>query len=132
LPLDRHLAADASASQVADAVLAVWLEIDGALHPIIGRRGVAALYNRSLRLSEAGHPWLSEGHLGNLSALDTGTLKATLSRHLPHEAAQAGAAHLQTFQGLLVSLVGPLLTERLLGSVWASAPSDPAAQDSAP
>jgi hypothetical protein len=117
---------------VADAVLAVWLEADSALHPIIGRRGVAALYNRSLRLSEAGHPWLSEGHLVNLSALDTSALKAALSRHLPHEAALAGAAHLQTFQSLLASLVGSLLTERLLGSSWASAPRDPPAQDTSP
>jgi hypothetical protein len=75
---------------------------------------------------------LSEGHQGNLSALETGALKATLSRHLPHEAARAGAAHFQSFQGLLASLVGPLLTERLLGSIWASAPDNPAAQDAAP
>ncbi len=111
---------------------AVWGEVDGALFPIIGRRGVAALYNRSLHLCEAGYPWLSEGHRGGLNAMDTDALRTTLASRTSEAAAQAAAAHFQSFQELLASLVGPRLTERLLGSVWASTPSGSAAQDTLP
>jgi acetyl-CoA acetyltransferase len=42
-PLGDRVADDASAGQIADAIVALWQEIDQALHPIIGHRGVAAL-----------------------------------------------------------------------------------------
>ena len=50
-PLAGRLTSDEAAPEVADTVVAIWLEIDQALHPIIGHRGVAALYDRSLNLT---------------------------------------------------------------------------------
>ena len=50
-PLADLVSDGADAEQLADAIVAMWLEIDQALHPIIGHRGVAALYNRSLHLT---------------------------------------------------------------------------------
>jgi hypothetical protein len=117
---------------VAAAVAATWAEIDDLLNPIIGRRGVAALYNRSLHLSEREHTWLGEGHAGSLAALNTEALQRALSLRPPMAAAQAAAAQLQSFHDLLSSLVGPSLTKHLLGSVWASAPGDTVAQDTPP
>ena len=66
------------AEQVADAIVAIWLEIDQALHPIIGHRGVAALYNRSLHLTAAAYPWLAMGQHGVPAAVDPSALRAAL------------------------------------------------------
>jgi hypothetical protein len=44
---------DADTSQVADAVVALWLQPDQTLHPTLGHRGVAALFNRSVKHTAA-------------------------------------------------------------------------------
>jgi hypothetical protein len=133
-PLDRRLAAhgDVDAGQVADAVAAVWRDIDLSLHPIIGHRGVAALYDRSLALASARHPWLATGPPVAPAAIDASALHAALAMRPPAEAAAGGGALLQVFRDLLSSLIGAALTDRLLRDVW-SRPTDPAtAQDSSP
>ena len=133
-PLDRRLAAhgDVDAGEVADAVLAVWHEIDQALHPIIGQRGVAALYDRSLALASTRHPWLASGHPVAPDAIDPSALYAALVNQPPAEAAAGGSALLQVFRDLLSSLIGTSLTDRLLREVWPR-PTDPAtAEDSSP
>jgi hypothetical protein len=105
---------DASAEQVADAIATIWLEIDHALNPIVGHRGVAALYNRSLKLAAPAHPWLTTVHHDVLAAVDLPVLKATLSQQTAAEGAAGGLALLHAFHALLASLVGASLTERLL------------------
>lgn len=130
-PLGGRLAVGADAEQVADAILAVWAEIDQALNPIIGHRGVAALYNRSLNLTAARYPWLAAGHQGVLAAVDLGALKAALAQRAPAEAAVGGSALLQSFHALLCSLVGASLTDRLLVSVWAQPAGAVPGQDTA-
>ncbi len=116
--LTRRVPADADAEQIADAVVVIWLEINQALHPIIGFRGVAALYNRSLRITTREYPWLGDGHQGVLAAVDASALKATLLRQPPDVAAAGGMALFVTFHELLASLVGPSLTDQLLRAVW--------------
>jgi len=119
----------ADAAQIADAIVAIWMEIDEALHPIIGHRGVAALYNRSLTLTAAAYPWLAMGHQGVLAAIDPTALKAALVSQAPAEAAAGGNALFHSFHELLASLVGPSLTDRLLRSVWAHPAGASPAQD---
>ncbi len=131
-PLGQRLPADADASQVADAVDAVWREIDQALHPIVGHRGVVALYNRSLTLASARHPWLAAGHLGALAAIDATALRAALVQQPPVEAAAGGGALLQSFRDLLSSLIGASLTDRLLRPVWAPTPGAAPLEDASP
>jgi hypothetical protein len=131
-PLGRRLVPGADASQVADAVEAVWREIDQALHPIVGHRGVVALYNRSLTLAAARHPWLATGHRGALAAIDASALRAVLVRRQPAEAAAGGGALLQSFRDLLSSLIGASLTERLLHPVWAPTTDTETGQDDTP
>ncbi len=128
-PLGGRLVEGASAGQVADTVGAIWLEIDEALHPIIGRRGMAALYNRSLSLAVADHPWLAAGYQGALSAIDTAALKSALAGQTAAEATAGGSALFQSFHGLLASLVGSSLTDRLLHPVWEHSSGVSAAQD---
>jgi len=103
---------------VAEAVGAIWLEIDHALHPVFGHRGVAALYSRSLSLAASTYPWLKPGYKSALFAIDPGALKAVLAKQTPAEATAAGSALFQSFHDLLASLVGDSLTDRLLRSVW--------------
>jgi hypothetical protein len=120
---------DATASQVADATALTWQAIDLALTPIVGHRGVAALYRRSLHLNREAHPFLARIAEEVKSSLNLEALKSVLAQQGSDDAAAAGGAVLQTFYELLTSLVGPSLTERLLRSVWANFLSGSAAQD---
>jgi hypothetical protein len=128
-PLGHRITEDADVEQIADTVVAIWLEIDQTLYPIIGHRGVAALYNRSLKLTAAAYPWLAMGHPGLMAAPDPAALKGALMQHTAADAAAGGSALFQTFHELLASLVGVPLTERLLSCVWASLSGASAAQD---
>lgn len=128
-PLAGRLPAGATAGQVADAVGAIWLEIDQALHPILGRRGVAALYTRSLKLTVAAYPWLGPGYQRSLSVVDPAALRAAIAEQTGTEATAGATALFKSFHELLVSLVGASLTDRLLRSVWDHSSGAASAQD---
>jgi hypothetical protein len=119
----------ATASQIADATLEAWQAIESALAPIIGQRGVAALYKRSLHLNRPARPALAAALEGTQPLLDLEPLKNALAQQSAAEAAATGGELLQTFHELLTTLVGPSLTERLLRSVWTNFLSGPPAQD---
>ena len=127
-PLAYRVHAHADAAQIARAVVGLWDEIDDALTPIVGAGGVVALYQRSLHLTATAHPWLAIKANGG----DPANLQSLLAQQSPADAAAGGSAFLLTFHGLLSSLVGPSLTERLLRSVWAPLSSGPPPQDSSP
>jgi len=116
--LARRAGPDADAAQIAVAMAAIWREISAALTPIIGNRGAAALYQRSVHLSTALHPWLSVLMNSNAATLDASELEPLLAQQTRAEAMVGGSDLLQTFQQLLASLIGASLTERLLRSVW--------------
>jgi hypothetical protein len=120
----------ADATQIADAMVSTWLEIDAALRPVIGQGGVAALYKRSLYLTAPAHTWLTSTHEGIHAPMDLVMLRAVLAQQSNATAAAGSRALLHTFNELLASLVGPSLTERLLRSVWANSLSGLPAQDS--
>jgi hypothetical protein len=128
-PLGHRLQAGADVGQVAETILALWQEIDQALTPIVGHRGVAALYNRSLKLTAVAHPWLASASSAVLAAMDPSALKAALLQQTATQAAAGGSALFETFRELLASLVGAALTERLLRSVWTPSSGVPPAQD---
>lgn len=131
-PLAHRVQADAPASQIAEAIAATWLEIDAALSPIVGHRGLVALYKRSLYVTASGHPWLEGLHEGVPSTMDLARLKAAVSQQSSADAAAGGSEMFRVFHDLLESMVGPSLTERLLRSVWALTPHGPAEQDTTP
>lgn len=122
----------ANAAQIADAIVSAWQEIETVLSPIVGQRGVAMLYKRSLYLIGPAHPWLAGMQEGVQTAVDLAALKSVFAQQSSTDAAAAGVALLQTFYDLLASLVGPALTEQLLRPVWAHFPSGPTAQDTSP
>lgn len=123
---------DADAAQIADAIVSTWQEVNTTLIPILGERGVAALYQRSLYLTASAHSWLSVTYTGIQTPMDLDALKKVIAQQTSANAIAGGAAVLQTFYGLLASLVGPLLTERLLRSVWANSFSGGPALDTTP
>lgn len=126
-PLAHRLNSDADAPALAEAIVAVWQEIDLALTPIVGSRGFAALYKRSIYVTGRSHPWLMAVHDSALASVNLADLNSVF-RQQPRAVAAAGAATLfDTFHDLLVSMVGPSLTARLLRSVWADASSGPSA-----
>jgi hypothetical protein len=75
-PLVRRVREEAHAIQIADAVVAVWQEIDAALTPILGTRGLAALCKHSLYLAGLLHPRLAATPEGIQAPLDFAALKS--------------------------------------------------------
>jgi hypothetical protein len=132
-PLTGRLPEDADAVQIADTSVAVWQSIDRALNPVVGPKGLAALYHRSLTLTIPHHAWLGDARRGDaLSAMDLAALQSTLAQQPAAEAAAASVDHFRAFRELLASLVGAALTERLLGTVWDHSSGTPPAQDTTP
>jgi len=119
----------ASSRQVAEMVASAFRDIDQALTPIIGQRGVAALYKRSMHLASQTHPWLRRPREGVHPAMDVAALTTDLALRTAAAAAAAGGQLLQTFCDLLTSLIGASLTERLLRTVWATFLSGPSVQE---
>ena len=131
-PLARRLAMDADAAQIADAVVALWQEVDAALAPVVGRRGVAVLLVRSVHVASAAHPWMAALVEDSRPALDPAALQSLLARQSSAEAAAGGSAVLRTVHELLTSLVGPSLSERLLRTVGARPSDTPPTHDTSP
>lgn len=128
--LTRRAGPDASAAQVAYAATATWHEVGAALAPIIGQRGVCALYQRSLHLTRPAYPYLAGLAESSQPTLDVAALQTVLTNQTSDDAADASGAVLQTFHELLTQLIGAPLTERLLRSVWANFLSGETTQDS--
>ena len=127
--LGRLAASGATTTRIADAVIATWQAVDAALAPVIGGRGVAALYGRSLYLVRTAHPWLAALHQGPRTKLDLPLLAATLESQGAASAAAGGGDQFQSLYELLDSLIGSSLTGQLLGAAWDNAFDGLAAQD---
>jgi hypothetical protein len=134
--IDKNLgalaASGADAGQVAQAAVVAWTAVDRALSPIIGARGMAALYKRSLHLALTEYPWLAVAYEDALQPGDFASLRVALSQQAATNAAAAHDAMLQTFEDLLNNLIGRSLTRRLLQAVWDHPSSGDAVQDNSP
>ena len=119
LSLQRLTAGGATSNRIADAVVTTWQAIQAALVPVIGGRGVAALYGRSLYLIRASYPWMNG--TGDHTQMDLELLRTALSHQESATAAAGAGAHLHSLSELLGSLIGPSLAGQLLGPVWNNA-----------
>lgn len=128
----RSIPADGEPQGIADAAVAVWTVIDGALSPVIGARGNAALYKRSLHLARAQYPWLAAAYEGAVQPGDYGALRAALAQQTATQASQAHEELLRIFHDLLADLIGRSLTERLLQAAWPPHSYGNAVQDDSP
>ena len=128
-PLAHRVGEGADALAVAEAVVAVWRDIDVALRPIIGQGGVVALFHRSVHLTAAVHPWLASDGQEPMVGLDFEALKSSLASQSVAQALACGNRLLLTFHQLLVSLIGVSLAERLLRPAWGPSSSRKPMQD---
>lgn len=124
--------AGASGQQIADASVTIWRAVDAALAPVIGLRGSAALYRRSVHLVRQSHPWLAPANGAPAEPGDFETLHAALKQQTGPQAAAAHDAVLQTFHDLLAELIGRTLTQRLLQAAWDAPTTGDTAQDTSP
>jgi hypothetical protein len=95
-------------------MISVWQDIAAALHSIIGRQGIAALYDRSVSLTSKQHPWLAHSRTGTDNSVDAAALRAVVARQTAGDAAAGASEFLQTFYAVLTGLIGPALCEQLL------------------
>lgn len=131
--LQRLAAGGATNHHIADAVVTTWQAIEAALAPVIGGKGVAALYGRSLHLVRTMHPWLAAAHQGAHTQMDLELLRAALAQQESSAAAAAGSGdHLNSLSELLGSLIGTSLAGQLLGPVWDKAFNGIAGKENSP
>ncbi len=115
----EHLAASgAPAAQIAGSVASTWRHVEESLTPILGPQGVVALYKRSLVLTSRSHSWLAPLVEAAPGAIDLAALTAAMTQQESNDAGRAGGELLETFYGLVNSLIGASLTHRLLRFMW--------------
>lgn len=107
--------------RVAEVAIDLWERLSAGLVMIIGNDGFAALYDRSVHLASATHPWLvpDEPPAGSHSRF--ARLKSCLQARTPDEAREATVLLLGTFTDVLVTLIGQTLTTNILRAAWGDA-----------
>ena len=116
--LGHAVSGGASAQRVAELIARTFQGIDQVLAPIIGQQGMEALFRRSLQLGDSICAQLHSSSTAVSIAVNLELLSTELARQTAAVAASAGSKLLHVFRGLLSSLIGPALTERLLSSLW--------------
>lgn len=130
--LAQLVAQGEDAASIAEAATRAWQQAEDVLTPLIGKRGVAALYQRSIHITTSIYPWLAACYQGVQHEMQLDLLKQTLAQYSSADAAIASAELFNTFHDLLASLIGQSLTARLLQSVWITSSSGAAARDLLP
>lgn len=129
----EHLAArGADTEQLSTAIISTWKVIEGTLAPVLGKKGVAALYARSLYLTVPAHGWLAALSTRHDEPMDLAQLEEVLAQQRSSDVAAGGGAHLQAMHELLASLIGPSLTGQLLRAAWDNPFERPAPEDLSP
>ena len=115
--LSKRAAAGWDTESIAALVVSMWNDIHAALVPIIGHRGVAALFHRTLHLVRHDYPWLTASQASLADPIDFAALQPALLRQSLANVIAANGALLEKFLEQLASLIGESLTERLLQAV---------------
>jgi hypothetical protein len=127
--LRQRAGPDAGAAAVAAAARRAGDELAPVLAPIVGVAGIDALAARAMHLAQREYPWLEKTrdleHREGLFA----HVGFSLEQQDPAVAADAAAAVLATFAGLLVRLIGEPLAARLLRQAWADGFSEVATEE---
>ncbi len=131
--LTQRVAEDANSRQIADAIGAMWADIESSLQPVLGRRGVSALFKRTLHLTAIRHPWLAAVKAGGAdSAADLVELTELFAQQSPAAVTEAGCDLFAIFRDLLTTLIGERLSERLLQAAWSTSSRAAPVQDPNP
>jgi hypothetical protein len=119
-------------AHIADAIVRTLQDINAVLIPVVGPKGVAALYRRSLYVCTSSHARLANTYESLVIAMDLVELKSLLVLQNRADALFFGEELLKAFYELLATLIGPSLTARLLRVVWENSLSTTPAQDISP
>lgn len=122
-------AAGADAGQIAGEAVAAWDAIHRAMAPVIGPRGSAALYHRTLHVARTTYPWLGAPCEAAAEPGDFAPLRRALASQAAVDAAAAHDSMLRTFFELLASLIGEPLTARLLQGIGDGLSNDISSQE---
>lgn len=103
-----------------------WITLCACLEEIIGQEGVTALYDRSLHLAGAMHPWMLEPNADPGQPLPGKPLRferlqCALQTRSPTEALQAEVFLFSTLIRVLSTLIGQELTLNILRAAWGDA-----------
>jgi hypothetical protein len=101
----------------ADVSIVLWERLAAELTVIIGDRGFASLYSRSLNEAGAEFAWL-EPHPPKPPFDAFNLLGSILETRAPAEAQAANAAVLNIFIDTLIKLIGELVTNSILRAAW--------------
>lgn len=99
------------------SAIGIWERLAHQLISIIGDGGFQSLYERSLYLTGITSPWIAEGHFSQTD-FPFANLKTCLESRDATEASEANIVLLLTFLDILASLIGNVLTESILQSIW--------------
>lgn len=101
----------------ADGSVMLWGGLAAELTVIIGERGFASLYSRSLYQAGVQFAWLAP-HPPKAAADAFKLLASSLEMRAPAEAQAANGALLNIFIDTLTILIGELLTNTILRTAW--------------
>ena len=123
--LARLASEGAPPERIACRAALVWRNVAKALSPIIGHGGVAALFKRSVAMTNTTYPWLGTMQQDGLDPSGIFTaLQTALSQQPSADAAAGNSAVLLKFIEILTSLIGESLVGRLLSTVWDESAND--------
>jgi hypothetical protein len=127
--LTRRAGPDADAAALAAAVRRASDELARALAPLMGRLGIEAIAGRAVHLVQREYPWLAAARDSEQAEELFGQISLSLAQQDSAVAADAAAAVLATFTGLVVRLIGEPLAIRLMRQAWPDAFSDAGAEE---
>lgn len=127
--LSRLAANGADADRVAALAAEKMRAIHFALAPIIGDRGVSALYRRSLFLIARRASWADLLHDEDSASSDYAALQSAIAQQPSSDAFKVTEAFFETLYAVLVSLIGTELTERLLHPMFDTSSNGHAVQE---
>lgn len=99
---------------IASNAAALWQRIDTILSPVLGRRGVAALYERSITAISAEYPVFEQVSFEHVPT-DFTFIEQVLTQLEPARAIAVHTVLVHTFHNLLTELIGTPLAEQILG-----------------
>jgi hypothetical protein len=116
--ITRRAGVRPDADAIAQSTLLTWQKIATQLEPVIGARGVDALFRRSLHLVGKTYHWLEGIGVRGNGAVSLASIRICFEGRETALAIDAACALLGTFTGLLANLIGESLSMRLLDIVW--------------
>jgi hypothetical protein len=128
-PLAGRIAPDADAAAIAQAVVDCWRDVEAALSPIIGQRGVLAIYHRCMHVASATYVWLPRTPADPAAPMDLAALQTLFAQQPVAQALACGHEALLGFEHILSSLIGLSLAHRLLRAAWGAPAGGTPTQD---